>query len=219
MTSLFDWLQMEDIYSNIFVLKCQRFNEKKYLQPAGQKRNALIKYGFGGTLLVIIILIIWFPLLLFSFSDTFTRSVPPATFSANIQFSGFLPLYSMNSQQRLFQEFTEQDYVDLKKNAPDEAKGFFADFRIQDIYCISVPGASTSLWEMSPPSFDTLKYQLNNTAISLQLDFVYQITRESTEEKEQLSEAVSAVRSIDIGNKTKSEIFKLLSNTSSQTQM
>lgn len=25
--SLFDWLQMEDIYSNIFVLKCQRYNE------------------------------------------------------------------------------------------------------------------------------------------------------------------------------------------------
>lgn len=24
---LFDWLQMEDIYSNIFVLKCQRYNE------------------------------------------------------------------------------------------------------------------------------------------------------------------------------------------------
>ncbi len=26
--SLFDWLQMEDIYSNIFVLKCNRYNEK-----------------------------------------------------------------------------------------------------------------------------------------------------------------------------------------------
>ncbi len=29
---LFDWLQMEDIYTNIFVLKCNRHNEKvKYI--------------------------------------------------------------------------------------------------------------------------------------------------------------------------------------------
>lgn len=83
----------------------------------------------------------------------------------------------MNSQQRLFQEFTEQDYIELKKNSPEEAKGFFADFRVQDIYCISIPGASTSLWEMSPPSLNTLKDQLGNTSISLQLDFIYQITR------------------------------------------
>jgi hypothetical protein len=34
---LFAWLQMEDIYSNIFILKCNRYNEKvqSFLQIFG----------------------------------------------------------------------------------------------------------------------------------------------------------------------------------------
>ena len=105
---LFAWLQMEDIYSNIFILKCNRYNEKKYPTPRGAKRKAILKYGFGGTLLAGIILIIWFPLLLFSFSEGFNRIVAPQTCKVDIQLTGFLPFYSMSSQQRLAYKFSKQ---------------------------------------------------------------------------------------------------------------
>ncbi len=183
---------------------------KKYHVPGGQKRNAMIKYGFGGTLLIIIILIIWFPLLLFSFSEGFKRSVPPNTFKVNIQFAGYLPIYSMASQQRLFQQFTDEDFYQLKKASSEEASGFFKDFKIEDIYCISIPGSSTSLWQLSPPSMNNLKNQLKNH-VPLQLDFIYELTRESTEENEQLSEVVSGMKSSNITNSTMDQIYKVLS--------
>jgi hypothetical protein len=43
--SLSDWLQMEDIYSNIFVLKCFRWGEKVYRRKAVEEliiRNSKI---------------------------------------------------------------------------------------------------------------------------------------------------------------------------------
>ena len=137
---LTDWLQMEDIYSNIFVLKCFRYNEDKYPTPRGKKRKAIIKYGFGGVLLVIIILIIWFPLLLFSVSEGFSRSVPPTTCRVDIQLGGFLPIYRMTSQPSQAGALSKQELEDLKKNAPNEAYPFIKDFSESDVFCIRIPG-------------------------------------------------------------------------------
>lgn len=117
----------------------------------------------------------------------------------------------MTSQQRLFQQFTENDFNNLKKASPEEAYGFFKDFKVEDIYCISIPGNSTSLWELSPPSFHNLKEQLKEKD-SMKLDFIYEISRESTEENEQLSEVVSAMKSSDLNNKTKTDIYNVLNN-------
>ena len=122
----------------------------------------------------------------------------------------------MSSQQRLFRQFTKDDFKKLKEASPPAAKGFLNDFNIEDIYCISIPGNSTSLWEMSPPSLDNLSYQLEKNE-SLKLDFIYDLTRESTEEKEQLSESVSGLRSIDISNTTKLELFNILSGNYNKT--
>ena len=114
--------------------------KQKHPTPRGQKRQAIIKYGFGGVLLCIIILIIWFPLLLFSFSEGFNKSVPPQSCKIDIELSGFLvchnltsclfvliviylfllkPIYSMTSQQRQAQKYTKQMLDDFKKFAPE----------------------------------------------------------------------------------------------------
>jgi hypothetical protein len=111
---LSDWLQMEDIYTNIFVLKCNRYYEKKYPTPRGSKRTAYIKYGFGGFLLISIIVIIWFPLLLFSVSEGFNRSVPPSSCHISAQLDGFLPIYSMTTKLRESSSFTKENLEDLK---------------------------------------------------------------------------------------------------------
>ncbi len=91
------------------------------------------------------------------------------------------------------------------------AFGFFKDYNAEDIYCLSVPGNSTSLWELSPPSFSNLKQQLNNKE-SLKLDFIYELTRESSEQNEQLSEVVSAMKSTELSNQTKADIFNVLTD-------
>ena len=158
-----------------------------------------------------IILIIWFPLLLFSFSEGFNRTVPPQTCKVDLQIAGFLQIYSMSSQQRLAQKFSKLDYEKLKASAP-ESYTFLKDYTPDDVYCIAIPGNSTSIWQISPPSFTNLKEQLNEPD-PVELNFFYSLTRESTGLKnEQLSEIVSASKQTLLFNETKSSLYRLLND-------
>ena len=62
---------------------------QNYPTPRSQKKGSLIKYGVGGLLLVLIIFIIWFPLVIFSFANTVYISNPPVGVTASIAIGGF----------------------------------------------------------------------------------------------------------------------------------
>ena len=53
---------------------------------------------------------------------------------------------------------------------------FLKEYSVDDIYCIEIPGESTSTWQISPPSLKQLKDDLNNR-IDLKIDISYFLTR------------------------------------------
>lgn len=96
--TLFDWLKMEDIFGNIFQLKCSRRMEAEYPQPRGERKRPIIKYLMGGGLLFIIIGIIWFPLVFFALGSTVGEPNTPYEVDLNLRIGTYQPIFKMSAQ-------------------------------------------------------------------------------------------------------------------------
>ncbi|GAB1603264.1 hypothetical protein Ahia01_000607200 [Argonauta hians] len=179
--ALGSWLQMEDIYANIFVLKCWRHAETTYPTPRSIKRKNTIKYGVGGLLLLLIIFIIWFPLVLFSFANTVYVPNPPISCTVRISMGGYQPLFKMTVQKEDILPLTEQQYNTLSKNFKNsKATSILNNLDPQDISVISVNGESTSLWGISPPSRRNLIADLaNRKQMGIDLDISFTRSKRS----------------------------------------
>ncbi|NXR09505.1 PIEZ1 protein, partial [Semnornis frantzii] len=157
--SLSNWMCVEDIYANIFIIKCSRETEKKYPQPKGQKKKKIVKYGMGGLIILFLVAIIWFPLLFMSLVRSVVGVVNhPIDVTVTLKLGGYEPLFTMSAQQQSIQPFTPRDYEDLTKK-----------FERQ-------PGSSGSLWSISPPSREQMRRELQNGSsdITLRLTWTFQ---------------------------------------------
>ncbi|ESO07927.1 hypothetical protein HELRODRAFT_190815 [Helobdella robusta] len=152
--SLSSWLQMEDIYANVFCVKCNRSAEKRYKTPRGNKRAALVKYGLGGIILVALVIIIWFPLLLFSMSNAIFLTSQPSEVYVDIKIAGYEELFKMTSQA--VDPFTSADYdYFYMKNS-----FFMTQYQTSDICNVTIKGESGSVWSITPPALNDLVKQL-----------------------------------------------------------
>lgn len=96
--SVFDWLKMEDIFANVYQLKCARVFEDDLPVPRGQKRKPLVKYILGGLLVLSLIILIWFPLALFAFSSAVGEPNIPFDVTVSLRIGPYEPVYTMSAQ-------------------------------------------------------------------------------------------------------------------------
>ncbi|XP_013388062.1 piezo-type mechanosensitive ion channel component 2 isoform X1 [Lingula anatina] len=178
--ALGSWLQMEDIYANIYVLKCWRTAEDKYPTPRGNPRRAIVKYGFGGLVLFLIIFIIWFPLVLFSFANTVYLPNPPIECRISVELAGYLPLYQMNAQPGQIYQFTDQDYRTLQDNykMDNDVQAFLSIYEAKDTVRIEVLGTSTATWAISPPTMMDMVKDLNDTKKDIKIRLKVEMIRD-----------------------------------------
>ncbi|BFZ13182.1 hypothetical protein BsWGS_16220 [Bradybaena similaris] len=176
-----NWLQMEDIYANIFVLKCYREIEKTYPQERAIKKGAIVKYLVGGILLVVIIFIIWFPLVFFSFFNSVFISNPPYEASITIGITGYQPLFTVTAQGNNIVPLTDAEFGMLRKHYSKDrnANSFLNGYDKEDVTMVAFDGRSLSIWGISPVSQQALASDLvNNTSSKLSLTVEMKFTRE-----------------------------------------
>ncbi|CAF3736399.1 unnamed protein product, partial [Adineta steineri] len=182
---LSSWLQLEDIYSNVYLLKCARWAEEKYPTDRGVTRPKITKYGLGGSILILLILLIWFPLLFFSFSSSFYQPNPPKEVTVEIKLGGYLPIYQMTAQDFDLKEFKSEDSKALREKIEslnispaikDSASAFLRDFNSDDIRCVNLFATSVDLWKISQPIRDIVVNNLRSN-VTVPVRFSYTITR------------------------------------------
>ncbi|XP_076321438.1 LOW QUALITY PROTEIN: piezo-type mechanosensitive ion channel component 2-like [Tachypleus tridentatus] len=172
-----NWFKMEDIFTNIYLLKCIRRVEAEYPTPRGAKRAAHIKYGVGGVLLFIIILIIWFPLLLFALGNMVRLSNSPYDCTVEITVEGYEPIFKMSAQRSSLNSFTQSEWNKMLHyyRLDPSAQSFLDNYDMQDVMMVKMNGNSTSVWTISPPSQTALINELlsNETELNVKLSWSF----------------------------------------------
>uniref|UniRef100_A0A671WL73 Piezo type mechanosensitive ion channel component 1 (Er blood group) n=1 Tax=Sparus aurata TaxID=8175 RepID=A0A671WL73_SPAAU len=165
--SLSNWMCVEDIYANIFIIKCSRETEKKYPQPKGQKKKKIVKYGMGGLIIFFLICIIWFPLLFISLVRSVVGVVNhPIDVTVTVKLGG----YEVTSTSL-------ENEISLHKllSSRGVAMQFITLYNYEDIVKAQIEGSSGSVWRISPPSRkEVIKELLGQADLTLRLAWNFQ---------------------------------------------
>ncbi|KAM8858864.1 piezo-type mechanosensitive ion channel component 1 isoform 2-T2 [Spinachia spinachia] len=179
--SLSNWMCVEDIYANTFIIKCSRETEKKYPQPKGQKKKKIVKYGMGGLIIFFLICIIWFPLLFISLVRSVVGVVNhPIDVTVTVKLGGYESLFTMSVQQQSIQPFTEAEYDRLTEEFGDNAVAmqFITLYSYEDIVTAMIEGSSGSVWRISPPSRQEVIKELLGSPVDLTLRLAWTFQRD-----------------------------------------
>ncbi|XP_030831614.1 piezo-type mechanosensitive ion channel component 1 isoform X4 [Strongylocentrotus purpuratus] len=176
--SLSHWLQVEDIYANVYPIKCFRNREVAYPVPRGTKTPWFIKYGVGGGMLIALIFVLWFPLILISLANTTSVMNKPTSMSVEISFGGFEPIFKMSAQTGDLNMIDATAWDDLNKEFAKDlnARSFLDGYRQEDVWTAAISGNSTGTWDISPPSRQNLITSLQSND-DLYISFKYSFTR------------------------------------------
>ncbi|XP_017954196.1 piezo-type mechanosensitive ion channel component isoform X4 [Drosophila navojoa] len=177
--TIFDWLKMEDIFSNIYLIRCTRQSETDFPAMRAQKKASLSKLIMGGTIVLLIVICIWGPLCLFALGNAVGTSNVPYQVSLSIRIGPYEPIYTTNNYDSIF-EIDAKMYGQMTnaflKNK--QALTFIAGYDATDVAAVKLAGNSPSLWNIAPPDRERLTNDLRNNH-TLIARFSYSLTRKA----------------------------------------
>ncbi|XP_044316377.1 piezo-type mechanosensitive ion channel component isoform X2 [Drosophila rhopaloa] len=177
--TIFDWLKMEDIFSNIYLIRCTRQSETDFPAMRAQKKASLSKLIMGGTVVLLIVICIWGPLCLFALGNAVGTSNVPYQVSLSIRIGPYDPIYTTNNYDSIF-EINPEMYSQMTNAYIKEKQAltFIAGYDATDVAAVRLAGNSPSLWNIAPPDRQRLLNDLRNNH-TLKARFSYSLTRKA----------------------------------------
>lgn len=162
--TLFDWLKMEDIFANIYSIKCLRQMETDFPAVRAQKKAAFMKLLMGGAVILFIVFLIWGPLTLFALFNAVGQSNVPTEVRVSLRISSYEPIYVTSTRESTY-VFNDEMFSQMK-NAyikEREALSFLLNYDASDIAAIKLSGNSPTMWNIAPPDKMRLLDELNSS--------------------------------------------------------
>ncbi|XP_017132296.1 piezo-type mechanosensitive ion channel component isoform X2 [Drosophila elegans] len=177
--TIFDWLKMEDIFSNIYLIRCTRQSETDFPAMRAQKKASLSKLIMGGTVVLLIVICIWGPLCLFALGNAVGTSNVPYQVSLSIRIGPYDPIYTTNNYDSIY-EINPEMYSQMTNAYIKEKQAltFIAGYDATDVAAVRLAGNSPSLWNIAPPDRQRLLNDLRNNH-TLKARFSYSLTRKA----------------------------------------
>eukprot|EP01117_Protostelium_nocturnum_P014952 TRINITY_DN5749_c0_g1_i4.p1 TRINITY_DN5749_c0_g1~~TRINITY_DN5749_c0_g1_i4.p1 ORF type:complete len:2411 (-),score=860.18 TRINITY_DN5749_c0_g1_i4:389-7621(-) len=167
-TTLFfrDYLKLEDLYGELFLVKCDQEYRQQQKRKVGEKQPILIKFFQGFVLFIGLIALIWFPLILLS---SWVPSDPNFVTSASLKvgFKGAENLF-VSSNAKI---------VGAKVNDPGIPNISVEELKTAQM--ISFEFDSENLWQPTPVSLQSLKDQMQNFADPPRILITLSVSRET----------------------------------------
>ena len=217
---LFQWIQFETIYADLFIAKCE--NKNLMAHPLGEPIIKVKKFFIGGFALIGIVALVAGPLAIFSSLNPVAEAnkVTGSTLKGNIEVGesagdGVVNQYTIYENQYVTQLKDINDYVykdKMELNTNLNTRNYD-----RDLYqVVEMNANSDSVWDSSPPNqqnlYDILDFTLryiNTTTLNINLNLYYTFSRPNPEG--QIGEEAVVKRNIlELDNDEREDILTTL---------
>ncbi|KAF9607147.1 hypothetical protein IFM89_032369 [Coptis chinensis] len=139
--TMYDWLKLEDIYSSLYLVKCDAVLNRATHQQ-GQKQTKMTKFCSGICLFFVLICVIWAPMLMYSSGNPTNIANPIKEAAVQIDIKttgGRLTLY----QTTLCKEI---QWEDIKIGADLDPHKYLDVYNVKDIQLICCQSDASTMW-------------------------------------------------------------------------
>eukprot|EP00026_Physarum_polycephalum_P000140 Phypoly_transcript_00140.p1 GENE.Phypoly_transcript_00140~~Phypoly_transcript_00140.p1 ORF type:complete len:2155 (+),score=404.49 Phypoly_transcript_00140:732-6467(+) len=170
----YDWIKCEDIFAQLYQVKCRNEWIKRQGRAKGQKQPKKEKCSTGVLLFIVLLFVIWFPLIILSSGLPGSQPNLVTNVQLSVGVQGWNAFFEINQDYDMSNsQVTNAQFNFIKKNS------FISSDDEKNTQILLIPNASETVWTIAPPSKSALVQSLDpNNPPRMFLDYTF--TRNQT---------------------------------------